>query len=74
MFGFFAENNLISDKDEIKWKYAFKGESFFSYGKTNSCGVVIGYTGKRSLKLLKKKNRENGHFLILQAMMYFHSD
>ena len=30
--------------------------------------VSIGYTGKRSFKLLKKKNDKNGGFLILVAI------
>ena len=29
----------------------------------------MGYTGKRSFKLLKKKNYENSRFLILEAMI-----
>ena len=39
------------------------------HGKTNSCGVAIGYTGKRALK---KKSDENGCFLILEAMIDDH--
>ena len=54
-------------KDEIKQKDEFKGELFISHGKTNSCGIAIGYTGKKSFKLLKEKNDENGRFLILKA-------
>ena len=46
-----------------------KGELFFSHVKTNSCGVVIVYTGKRSFKLSKKKNDGNSCFLILKAMI-----
>ena len=44
-------------------------ELFFSHGKTNSCVVAIGYTGKRSFKLLKNKNDESGRILILEAMI-----
>ena len=54
-FLFLQETHSYS-KDEIKWKDEFKGELFFLHGKTNSCGVAIGYTRKRSFKLLKKKN------------------
>ena len=53
----------------MKRKDEFKVELFFSLGKTNSCGVTIGCTGKRSFKFLKKKNSENGPFLILEAMI-----
>ena len=62
----FLQETHFSSKDEMKWKIKFKGDLFFSHGKTNSCGVVIGYTGKRSFKLLKKKNDENGRFLIFR--------
>ena len=65
---FLQETHSFS-KDETKWKDDFKGELFFSYGKTNSYGVVIGYTVKRSFKLLKNKNNENGRCLILEAMI-----
>ena len=58
----FLQETHCSSKDEIKWKDKFKGELFFSHGKTNSCGVMIGYTGKRSFKLLKRENDENGCF------------
>ena len=30
---------------------------------------MIGYTGKRSFKLLRKKNDENGRFLTLESMI-----
>ena len=52
----------------MEWNGKTK-ELFFSLGKTNSCGVTIGCTGKRSFKFLKKKNSENGPFLILEAMI-----
>ena len=65
----FLQEIHTSSKDEIQWKDKFKGSS-------NSCGVAIDYTGKRSFQLLKKKNDENGHFLILEAMIddCFHFD
>ena len=50
----FLQEIHSSSKDEIKWKDKFKGELFFWHGKTNSCGVAIGYTGKRSFKITKK--------------------
>ena len=49
----FLQETHSSSKDEIKWKDELKGKLFFLHGKTNSCGVVICYTGKWSLKLLK---------------------
>ena len=64
----FLQEIHSSSKDEIKWKDKFKGEVFFWHGKTNSRGVLIGYTGKRSF-IIKKKKDENGHFLILKAII-----
>ena len=65
----FLHETHSSSKDEIKWKDEFKGELFFSHGNSNSCGVAVGYTEKRSFKLLKKKNDENSRFLIIEAMI-----
>ena len=65
----FLQETHSSRKDEIKWKDEFKKELFFSHRKTNSCGVLIGIIEKRSFKLLKKKNDENGRLLILEAMI-----
>ena len=35
--------------DEIKWKDDFKGEVFYSHGKSNSCGVLICFIGSKKL-------------------------
>ena len=32
------------------------GWIFFSHGKTNSCGVAIGYIGNKKVDVLDKKN------------------
>ena len=37
---------------------------FFSHGKTNSCGVAIGFIGNNKLEVLDKKKQENGRILI----------
>ena len=41
----FLQETHSSSKEEIKWNDEFKWELFFSHGKTNSCGVPVGYTG-----------------------------
>ena len=38
--------------DEKQWEDEFKGKLFFSHGKSNSCGVTIGYFGPKKLKQL----------------------
>ena len=47
--------------DEKQWSDEFKGHLYFSHGKTNSCGVAIGYCGSKSFKLLNKFTDKN-HF------------
>ena len=42
---------------------------FFSYGKTNSCGVAIGYIGNNKVDVLDKKIDKNGRILILDVMV-----
>ena len=45
----------------------FKDSCFFSHGKTNSCGVAIGYYGKKSLELLSRLNDKSGRVLIIEV-------
>ena len=40
---------------------------FFSHGKSNSCGVAIGYCGTEDLKVLNTVHDNNGRILILDA-------
>ena len=40
--------------DEIKWRDEFNGELFFSHGKTNSCGVAIGFHISITIEQTKK--------------------
>ena len=40
---------------------------FFSYGKTKSCGVAIGYIGSNKVDVLDKKINKNGRILILDV-------
>ena len=47
----------FSIADEKKWADELKGPIFFSHGKTNSCGVAIGYIGSNKVDVLDTKNR-----------------
>ena len=40
--------------DEIRWRDEFNGELFFSYGKTNSCGIAIGFYGSKTIEPTNK--------------------
>ena len=50
-FIFLQETHLLSN-DELKWKDEFGGPLFFSHGKSNSCGVAIGYCGTEAFKMV----------------------
>ena len=41
--------------------------SFLSNGKSNSCGVAIGYCGIEDLKVVNTAYEKNGRILILDA-------
>ena len=40
---------------------------FFSHGKSNSCGVAIGYCGTEDFKVVNTARDKNGRMLILDA-------
>ena len=50
-FVFLQETHSSVDVEK-KWNDDFQGQLFFSHGKTNSCGVAIGYYGKKPLNFL----------------------
>ena len=45
----------------------FKGQLFFSYGKTNFCGVAIGFVGTKALKILNIKRDNLGCILVIEV-------
>ena len=57
----------MSKKKKKKWNDDFQGQLLFLHGKTNSCGVAIGYYGKKSFELLSKFNDKSGRVLILEV-------
>ena len=63
------QENYSSLADEKKWADELKGPIFFSHGKTNSCGVAIGYIGNNKVDVLDKKIDKNGRILILDVMV-----
>ena len=45
----------------------FGGPLFLSHGKSNCCGVTIGYCGREDLKVVNTARDKNGWMLILDA-------
>ena len=63
----FLQETHSSLKDEKLWIDEFKGQLFFSDGKTNSCGVAIGFVGKRALNILNIKRDNLGRILVIEV-------
>ena len=65
---FLQETHSSEDVEKKKkWNRDFQGYSFFPHGKTNSCGVAIGYYAKKSFELLNKINYKSGRVLIIEV-------
>ena len=56
-----------SSEDEQKWQYNFSGNTFFSHGKINSCGVLISYIGTHSFVVNDQKTDNDGQILIVDV-------
>ena len=52
---------------EIKWREEFNGELFFSHGKTNSCGVAIGFYGSKTVEQTNKISDKSGRILLVET-------
>ena len=55
--------------DGKKWAHELQGPILFLNGKTNTCGVAIGYVGNNKVDVLAKKTDENGRILTLDVMV-----
>ena len=63
----FLQETHSTVNDEIKWKDDFKGEVFYSHGKSNSCSVLICFIGSKRLFIRNKLSDNNGRILILDV-------
>ena len=63
----FLQETHLSSKDEQKWKDDFRDLLFFSHGKSNSCGVAIGYCGTEAFKVVTTVCDKNGPILTLDG-------
>ena len=53
----------MTEKENFKSSF----DLFFSHGKSNFCGVEIGYCGTKDLKVVNTAHDKNGRMLILPA-------
>ena len=63
----FLQEIYLTVNDEIKWKDDFKGEVFYSRGKSNSCGVLICFIDSKNLFIRNKLSDNDGRILILDV-------
>ena len=63
----FLQKTHSSSDGERKWRDDFGGNTFFSHGKRNSCGVLISYIGRHNFVLNNQKTDNNGRILILDV-------
>ena len=63
----FLQETHSSVKDEKLWNDEFEGQLFFSHGKTNSCGVAIGFVGTKALNILNITRDNLGRILVIEV-------
>ena len=63
----FLQETHSSVKDEKIWNDQFEGHLFFSHGKTNSCGIAIGFVGSKAWNILNIKCDNLGCILVIEV-------
>ena len=63
----FLQEPHSSVKDEKIWNDEFEGQLFFSHGKTNSCGVAIGFVGTKALNILNIRRDNLRRILVIEV-------
>ena len=61
----FSQETHFSNVTEIIWSDEFNGDLFFSYGKTNSCGVLVRFYGNIIHSIEKKLSDSSARTLVL---------
>ena len=55
-------------ENKIKRKDKFDGDLYCSHGKSNSCGVLTGFSGNKTFTVKKRLCGKNGKILILETL------
>ena len=63
----FVQEAHCTFEDEKRWRKDWKGLSFFSHGKTNSCGVLTLIGDSIDFKLLDKVVDDKGRYILLHC-------
>ena len=61
---FLQETHPLKVTEQL-WCDEFNDDLFFSYGKTNSCGILVGFYGNISYSVKKKLSDNSGRILLL---------
>ena len=64
---FFLQDTHFSKVTEKIWSDEFNGDLIFSHGKTNSCGVLVGFYGNINYSVKKKLSDNSGRLLALDV-------
>ena len=69
----FAQETHYTKEIEQKWKDELNGQTFFSHGKSNSCGVFIAFFGSKSVAITKKFSDNSGQIKTVVTSLYLKS-
>ena len=50
----FLQETHSTKENKIKWKDEFDSNLYFSYSKSNSCGVLIRFSGNKTFTVKKR--------------------
>ena len=63
----FLQETHSSKITEKIWRDEFNGDLFFSHGKTNSCGVLVGFYANINYSVKKKLSHDSSRILVLDV-------
>ena len=63
----FVQEIHSDSKFEQRWKEDFKGQNFFSHGKSNAYGILTAYFGVETFTFKKQQTDKEGRILILDV-------
>ena len=63
------ETHSTENENYIRWNDDFNGQTHYSHGKSNSCGVLIAFLGSITYTDRKKAPNKHGRILIIEALI-----
>ena len=65
----FLQESHSTPEDESKWKEECEGEVLFSHGASNARGVMIIFSKKLELEIVRSTLDEGGRYIILECLI-----